>query len=419
LIDGDELQERPARTPSRVVVWSPGIPHPTDGASSVVFWHYISALRSAGLDVLNIVLLNPTDSTTDELEAYRSAMQEGDRFRVYACVVPSFTRRWGVAIRLNADVVEQARVAARNFEPEAEVCLDLLSTWVAGSRWVPRVVWLGDLNFQTSWYHALYAAKEDVRNAVRVPVAAWLSLVWQVIYRKVLKSADYIIVASKSSERVLARLGLKAAYEPYPWPSDGPAEVTHLPPQPTFLFLGTLQALGSRSAFHVLFRRLYPLLVRQWGPGGFRILVAGRGDIPPWARDAMATRPEFESLGFVEDLTQLLGTVHAVLAPISVPVGNRTRILTAMAAGTLVIAHRNAALGNPLLIDGVTCYLATRPSEMATKMRLAVEDSDERFDITRRAQDAYAVHQTERASRRLLEVLSAISRPPFRAGASS
>ena len=167
----------------------------------------------------------------------------------------------------------------------------------------------------------------------------------------------------------------------------GPA--AGLPDTPTFLFLGTLQALGSRSAFHFILHELYPELVRRWGSGGFRIVIAGRGELPAWASTMLATTPELEHVGFVEDLAGLLGSVHAAIAPISVPVGNRSRILTALAAGTVVVAHENAALGNPDLVDGVTCFLAADAASFAERMARTVDDPDAAREVAARGEELY------------------------------
>ena len=101
------------------------------------------------------------------------------------------------------------------------------------------------------------------------------------------------------------------------------------------------------------------------------------------------TAPELEHVGFVDDLAGLLGSVHAAIAPISVPVGNRSRILTALATGTVVVAHENAALGNPDLVDGVTCYLAGDPASFAERMARTVDEPGEARGVAARGQELY------------------------------
>ena len=84
----------------------------------------------------------------------------------------------------------------------------------------------------------------------------------------------------------------------------------------------------------------------------------------------IADNPEFQWLGFVPDIDSVITACHAVLFPIDVAVGNRSRILTALCKGALVIAHRNVALGNPALVDGRTCALAATPEEFIDRMVL-------------------------------------------------
>lgn len=103
----------------------------------------------------------------------------------------------------------------------------------------------------------------------------------------------------------------------------------------------------------------------------------------------MSDKSEFEYLGFVEELGSLMKSCHAILAPIDIPVGNRSRILTAMANRTLVIAHRNTAKTNPDLSDGQNCLLADDAKKFCEKMRYAYQRSYDIDRIIDRAHDMY------------------------------
>jgi glycosyltransferase involved in cell wall biosynthesis len=128
---------------------------------------------------------------------------------------------------------------------------------------------------------------------------------------------------------------------------------------------------------HFLTGPVYQRLLGLWGENGFKILIAGRTALPGFAQEALKQKPEFEFLGFVEDLDRLMSGCHAVLAPIDVPVGNRCRILTTMSKGQLIIAHKNTALGNPDLVHGETCLLAGNAEDFVNCMRIAVERPEE------------------------------------------
>ncbi len=372
----------------RLLVCSAGVPHESRGASTVLFYHYIARLKREGYAILHLLLLEGEAWPDAAVDAYARDFAEGERVRIVACRSRRFVEQGRHRHRLDPAASAEARAVIRRFQPDAIVAFDILAAWIAAPVAAPRVVWLGDLNFQSIWHHALYAVRERPTALVHL-ASNWLCCrSWERLYRDVLGSAETIIVASHSSVAALGRLGIAATYEPYPWPEPmaGRASARKpLPETPSFLFFGTLTGLGSRSALHFTLEKVFPRLRRLWGEGGFRILLAGRGAVQHWAERMMASRREFERLGFVEDLDAVMASCHAVLVPIDVPVGNRSRILTAMAKRTLVIAHRNTALGNPDLIDGETAYLAGDAEGFVERMRLAVADRQRAEAIIERA----------------------------------
>lgn len=378
---------------TKLLIVSPGIPHESRGASTVLFFHYINGFKKAGFHILNLLLLQADNYTEEGLVEYSRKITEPGKFEVLACRAGNFLMSRRLDFQLNLDVMREALHRAERFEPEGIVCFDLLSAWVGtkleGSA---KVAWLGDLRFQTEWYHALYAVRERWLAIRGLPLVWFRCQSWKRIYRDVLRQMDSIVVSARSSEEHLLRLGLTAVYQPYPWPNQHGGLGGRVPKQdgvPSFLFLGTLTGLGSRAAFHFMLRTLYRPLVRVWGKEGFQILIAGTRGLPGWVQSELKEKPEFKYLGFVEDLDSVMDSCHAVLTPIDVPVGNRSRIVTAMAKGTLVIAHENAALGNPDLVDGVTCYLARDAGAFIDRMRKAVEHPEDVARIVRRARERY------------------------------
>ena len=359
----------------RLLIISPGVPDEFQGGSAVIFYHYAARLKSAGFQITQFLLLQPENHTEQALERYTAKMSHPDQFDVvpFRTHGPIVSGRFSP--RLDSFFVSKVREAAREIRADAVLCFDILSAQVAEPMSAcKKFVWLGDLNFQTEWYHALYRAQEEPRGAMGLCAAAVRSLFWKRIYRDVLKTADSVFVSSKSSERCLARLGIQAAYRPYPWPnSNEPGQPVDRHPIPSFLFFGNLAGLGSRSALHFMDKALYPRLVRLWGKDKFQVFICGRQDLLPWMHQALRGKPEFKYLGFVEEINRLMASCHGVLVPIDVPVGNRSRIITAMAQKALVIAHRNTALGNPDLIHGVTCYLARHADEFTECMRMAFD----------------------------------------------
>jgi glycosyltransferase involved in cell wall biosynthesis len=380
----------------KLLICSQGVPHPTRGASAVIFHHYIDRLRQEGFRILHVLLLQPHDTSERELCDYVDRMAEPGRFNIEACWSNRLVVHQAWGLRLDTASLSPGLRAAESFQPDACFAIDVVPTWAVQSLRVPaRMVWLGDLAFHAQFYHAWYSCREKPTRLFKLPTALWRCEQWKGIYRDVLRGADCIIASSKSSERHLRHLGITCRYHPYPWPNH--ATSARIGPRnrhdvPSFFFMGNLVGLGSRSAFHFLLGRVYPQLIQRWGRHGFQILIAGRTSLPAWVEQAIASAPEFKYLGFVDDIDSLMSSCHASLAPIDVPVGNRTRILSAMAKGSLVIAHQATALGNPDLVDGETCYLAGDARMFARRMIDAVEHPERSVPVVASARRCYQAH---------------------------
>jgi glycosyltransferase involved in cell wall biosynthesis len=381
-----------AKAGARLAIVAPGIPHPTRGASTVLFHHYVQSLRDAGFRVLNVLLLQKNNASPEALKEYEARLAEPERFEVVPCWAPEgFIREsWRRPPHLDRDALRPAEQALAEFRPDAVFALDFLCAWAAATVPARKITWLGDLNFQSYWYNSLYSWKEGTGSLREVAQVALLRHFWKRAYRQVLAPFDRVIVSSKSSEPALARLGIRSTYLPYPWPAEPLAHGVAKETVPTLLFFGGLQGLGSRSALHTIFDTLHPALAARFGRAGFRIRMSGRGALADWAMAAMKDKPEIEYLGFVEDLPELMARCHAFLAPMDVPVGNRSRILTALSHRLLVIAHPSTALGNPDLVDGQTCYLASTPEALVERIERAVARPDEAAAIVERGYQLYA-----------------------------
>ncbi len=376
-----------------VVVLSPGVPHRLRGASSVLFFQYIAGIAATGCRLLHVLLIDDSNADDRALQEYMQDTAAFPNMTVVPCVMRRLygLHRWSRMPYVGAFSPEVLDRIER-FAPDRIVAFDLLCAAYASSirSSAKRVVWLGDLNFETFWYHALYDVRERLWTAVWLPLAGIQCLQWKAFYRRTLTGVPSVVVASKSSEASMRELGVPAKYLPYPWPVSSTLESGLQPPgKPTFVFFGALSGLGSRSAFHSLLTDIYPELVKIWGAQGFEVVLAGSRQMPSWVEQALRDKPEIVFRGFVDDLEKLLAGAHAALIPIAVPVGNRSRIVTAMAHRALVIAHRHTAKGNPDLISGQNCLLAASPGEFVAHLRFAVEHRAEAAEIGRRARETY------------------------------
>lgn len=376
----------------------------------VLFYHYIRAFKEAGFRILNVLVVEPGFYTDDAIAKYKAEFGFPERFEIRVNFADRYFEWSLLDYRLIPSAIRDIHDAVQEFQPEAVVCMDVrCAAAVANLPVHVKQVWLGDLRFQSDWQHIWYGLREDLRTLKSVPNLIRACFMWRRFYVRTLRHFQSIIVSSKSSEKVLERLSLSSRYLPYPWPNSSVPEEPRdrvLPKQPTFCFFGSLTGLGSRSAFHFLIRKLCPRLVRLWGNKGFLILISGRGALPKWVVRDIDGIPEIKYLGFVEDLDSVIAESHAVLAPLDVPVGNRSRILTAMAKKALVIAHENASLGNPALVDGETCLLARTADEFVSCMRQAFERPEIGYGICDRARKCYETQfAPEAAGPKLVETL--------------
>lgn len=377
----------------RVVIVTQGIPHPREGASTVIFYEYVRGISTAAGRVLHVLLTDSTNRDGRLLEEYRQAMRDRPDFEILDCPVGAMyhVNRWTRAPGIEM-LAPSIAGRVKTFDPAVVICFDILPAAYASQLAPPsrRVVWLGDLHFRSFWYNAIYDIRDRAGAALRLPLILMLCWHWRRFYASTLAGACSVVVSSKSSEAAMRAIGIASEYLPYPWPEKDDAGAHPAPPEvPTFALFGSLSGLGSRSSFETLIRDVYPMLLKTWGPGGFRVLLAGVRSASAWAAKAVAERPEMEFLGFVDDIVAFMRGCHAVVVPIAVPVGNRTRILTALAHRALVIAHRNTALGNDDLRSGDTCLLASSAEEFAAHLRFAVDSPVEARAIAERGHAMY------------------------------
>lgn len=378
-------------SPRRILVVSQGVPHPTRGASSVLYYAYIAALKANGHRILHLCL-NDTPQGTEWAD-YLAEMGPAVTFQGVYAQLPHYFSIGRLPPRIRPTLPDTQQIEqARGFQPEIVLCFDILAAAVAQAMGFKRLnVWFGDLQYRSHWYNAVYDLKGGEGGLGKLSFTLLFCVLWKCLYRKVLPDTQLAVASSISSEAPLAAMGAKrSVYLPYPWPDGGADMVPTVKfSGPTFIMFGTLSALGSKSAFGFLLGKVLPLLRAQWGERKFEILIAGSRSMPAWAERHIAACPEVKFLGFVDDLAALVSRCHAVLAPIDVPVGNRSRIVTAMSMGALVIAHANTALGNPELVSGENCYLAGTADEFAASMRNASEKPDTAMRLGIAARETY------------------------------
>jgi hypothetical protein len=162
-------------------------------------------------------------------------------------------------------------------------------------------------------------------------------------------------------------------------PLDGPA---------ILMFGGTLMGTASSQAFSAIFDDILPSMRAAKGmPCELRLV----GDSPLSLQQEAAKHPEVKMLGRVLSFEQELSRGHFFVLPMDYPVGVRTRICSALAAGNLCIVHPSVLLNMPELADCPAVFVTPDPADYAGIV--AVNMAEDRFATLRhQARDFFDAH---------------------------
>lgn len=362
----------------RIDVVLKGVPSPSIGASRIIFFEYIRGLVEAGFKVRCILCISVDQK--DEVEDFRKEVCMKGLISVH-CI--QLTKPLISTSRFSVKVDKSLSSGLRDVLKED--LADLLLVFdVSIAAIIPadyakqKIIWVGDLGSEVNWYDGVLSIRRNFALGLFKMVSVIIrGYFWKRIYKSSLTNADRVIICSYSSMIPLRRLGIKTIFLPYPWPSMGRLDIDmqrQEPSKPTFLMYGNLKGLGWRSQWELLFSDLVPKLQDAFGKNGFKIEIGGIENAPNWLNKRIESIQEIEFHGYIPNLLEQLSKVHAVIVPLGVPVGNRSRIITALAARTPVIAHKNAAAGNPLLNHGLNCLLADNVEEFVDHMLTIVND---------------------------------------------
>jgi glycosyltransferase involved in cell wall biosynthesis len=362
----------------KIVVLTTGYPSKSKGASTIVFYEYIYALCKRGYEVKHMILIDEKQKDGTLMNEYVEDISKHSSIQIQEFIIRDLgvmNRRF-LAYQSISRLPEMIVNEVKAVYYDHVICFDIIAVDIAKKLGFKKlVVWLGDLAFNTVVFHAAYNVKD---NWYKVPLlfrALMARHSWKLFYKNTLKGQSRIIVSSASSVQQLEGFGIPSQYLPYPWPDSGIIKKFNASDNfAKYILFGNLNALGTRSAISFMLTSVYTDFLKLYGGDRFEIHVAGIDKQPKWLEDAIQKCPNTKFIGYLEDLNETVGSYHAVLAPISVPVGNRSRIVTAMSMGALIIAHSNTALGNPELRSGKNCLLASTSEAFAKHMITAYTD---------------------------------------------
>ena len=137
--------------------------------------------------------------------------------------------------------------------------------------------------------------------------------------------------------------------------------------KPIVYFGGTLAGTASRKSMHIISAGILPALRRRFGQDGFELRLVG--DCPAAFREAVDRFREVRILGRVNRFEEELAKGDIFILPMNYPVGVRTRICSALAAGNVCIAHPSVLQNMPELEACGSVMFAIEPQEYAERIQ--------------------------------------------------
>ena len=90
------MEKDKTRPRRRLLLCTQGVPHESRGASTVIFWNYITRLRELDFDILNFLFIQADSFSQEEFQEYAGKLSEPGRFEVDVrknCLTGKFTVR--------------------------------------------------------------------------------------------------------------------------------------------------------------------------------------------------------------------------------------------------------------------------------------------------------------------------------------
>jgi glycosyltransferase involved in cell wall biosynthesis len=178
--------------------------------------------------------------------------------------------------------------------------------------------------------------------------------------------ATFLVNAQECTE-LAARTGNPTISTLLPMLREPVARQRHWGGDPVFVFLGGLDFPPNRDGlgwFLATFRDEVLAAIPD-----FRLLVVGRGSAGPLP-EAAAWGDHVQTLGWVDDLDEVLNSCAALLSPLRIGSGTKIKVLEALARGLPVVATREGVLGLPVgRQDG--CLVASSAADLVPLLATA------------------------------------------------
>lgn len=142
------------------------------------------------------------------------------------------------------------------------------------------------------------------------------------------------------------------------------------------LHIGALETTGSMNMIDYLADDLFPELAKL--PFEIEIRFVGRAKEENIRALTEKKYPNIKIvfLGYVESLEKEINNADLFFSPMKYPIGVRTRVITALSYGLLVLTDKTVSLGAPELIDGRDVIYADNAEETRQALERAYNNPD-------------------------------------------
>jgi hypothetical protein len=272
-------------------------------------------------------------------------------------------------------------------------CVATLHGW----RGIPKLGVVGDpwhLPALRSWQHTRprLLSLNYWKRTLAVTAGRWLQ---PRAMARLLEDCDACGTFQYAETEAFRRMGVtNCAYYrtavSYPAPAGEAPQPTQAIVQPRTILLGpsNLEATSTRHGLMLFATEILPVLERELGPDGFCVRVVGEGN-PPLELARLLPRSSVVLTGRIEPPDDEFRRCAVQLVPTPFVLGIRVRIITGMAFGCCIVAHRSEAANIPELVDGRNCFLADTGAALAMKIVAALRQPALRKEIGRNARRDY------------------------------
>lgn len=321
----------------------------------------------------------------------------------------------------------EVEAVLRRIVPDAIFCFhfDALSSFY-GTQIAPVVLVAGDLWFDPPYYQWRLMPSSMRKFFIDGP-RQWLSIYTgrKLMVDMMRTCTRYGCVAAHYAAWFRKHTSLKdTAYFPIPTPDPvGPhwqsarLEAQRNAPRSKMklLFVGNLGSTSGGWGVRFLAHSVFPKLERMVDVASLEIHHIGAGidqlDAP---LRAALDRSYIRCRGYVEDIGHEFLTGDIVLEPTPIPLGIRSRLVTAFAYGSCAVVHRSDVKGIPEIHDGVNALVAHDGVSFASAIIRALRDVSLRERIGAGARKTFEEYfSEERAGSRLVRLIETAALAPI------